>query len=456
MAGVDDSSLSDVSPATLFSQIRSKDTSITQLSDQLSQLERHVKGIERQLEQKNAELQRAEEERKILDELQTVNQMSIRKLERERDPRHQLPAETLDNVIRLEDQLRHQKRKGEQALKEKKASETQVQRLDKELERVKLEIDQIQQETGWTPGPSTFKQPKDIRGQENRLQHLTVQVRRLEEEQRTNKQEQRQKTQQIEALSEQLDAKKHLEEDLYQAQTAIKMKDREIKELVDELKSLNRIHVKKDKLITARDGEKESQAKIRQLEGDKRFLQAELAKHVEARRHNDRTLKSQQYRISLLVARLEAIATAVKERRVDRSFRESLGGATGAEGVELTEDGAVTVEAFENVQRDVEALRQQLLQRDAATVDRDTAVEALEKRVEVLAHSKRAESRASEAERKELAAQVEDLKRALDVQQQTFQRQVDALERENNQLRAKYGASVTKASESKQSSPLRQ
>ena len=76
----------------------------------------------------------------------------------------------------------------------------------------------------------------------------------------------------IETLSKELDGKKQLEEDLYQAQNTIKVKDRELKDLLEELKTLKRIHAKKDKLIVAMENEKD-ELPIKALEGDKRFLQ---------------------------------------------------------------------------------------------------------------------------------------------------------------------------------------
>ena len=76
----------------------------------------------------------------------------------------------------------------------------------------------------------------------------------------------------IETLSKELDNKKQLEEDLYQAQNTIKVKDRELKDQVEELKTLKRIHAKKDKLIVTMENEKDD-LPIKALEGDKRFLQ---------------------------------------------------------------------------------------------------------------------------------------------------------------------------------------
>lgn len=51
-------------------------------------------------------------------------------------------------------------------------------------------------------------------------------------------------------------------------------------------------------------------------------------------------------------------------------------------------------------------------------------VQALEKKVEILVHSKRAEGRHAGAERRDYATQIEDLKRALEMQAEAHRKQV--------------------------------
>ena len=129
----------------------------------------------------------------------------------------------------------------------------------------------------------------------------------------------------------------------------------------------------------------------------------------------------------------------------------------------VPEKEMIDVELYEMLQRDLESLRNALQMKEVIISEKDANVEvclkilfgaltlsfcivekecgtkrmslnsawfilpflqALEKKVEILVHSKRAEGRSAHAERKDYAYQIDDLKRALDAQAETHRRQV--------------------------------
>eukprot|EP01006_Ploeotia_vitrea_P057914 TRINITY_DN68466_c0_g1_i1.p1 TRINITY_DN68466_c0_g1~~TRINITY_DN68466_c0_g1_i1.p1 ORF type:complete len:405 (-),score=64.45 TRINITY_DN68466_c0_g1_i1:101-1270(-) len=366
-----------------------------------------------------------QEERRALEELACVNQMTIRKQgEMERDARAALPEETLDTIIRLENTLKVEKQNTEKLLKENKLLETQLHRKEKEFAKYQGELEDVKRETGWVKGVSVRREEKDAKNQENKIAELQLQLQKLEEEQRTNKQIQKRKTQLIENLSKELDNKKQLEEELYQAHNTVKVKEREIKDYEEELKTLKRIHLKKDKLIVSMENEKDDNH-LKQLEGDKRFLQAEIAKHNETNRQQGRTLKAQQVRIEQLMLRLDGITQALRELRSD-------GGSPIGDDSSME---AVDVEEYEQLQRDLDSLRNQLNLKEVIIQEKDTNIETLERKVEILAHAKRSEARAIQAERREKEYQIDDLRRTLDSEQEKFRKESDRLKQENARLR---------------------
>lgn len=413
-----------------------------------SEQQQRIRNLEKQLKSKEDELKMAKEERRMLDELATVSEMTLRKLENEREARQLLPEESLDTIVRLENTLKLERLKGESLVKEKRLLEHQLKVQEKEIAKLSEELDLLKTETGWTRG-TRLNVPRESKGSENKIGELQLIIQRLEEEQRTNKQIQRKKTQLIESLSKELDAKKQLEEDLYQAQNTIKVKDRELKDLAEELKTLKRIHAKKDKLILTMENEKDD-LPIKALEGDKRFLQAEIAKHLEVRRQQDRTIKAQQTRIEQLESRVETITQALRDLKLDKPLEYALKGALESKepgrdqdnGSVLPEKEVIDIELYEMLQRDLESLRNALQMKEVIITEKDANVEALEKKVEILVHSKRAEGRHAGADRREYASQIEDLKRALDVQAETHRKQIDRLKEENSRLKSR----VTKGS----------
>ena len=181
--------------------------------------EKRCRYLEKQLELKNEELKEAEEERRMLGELATVNSMTVRKLEMERDySRNVLPEDSLDKICRLENMLKLEKHKAEGAQKEQKLQAVTLAKQDKEIQRLTNELEFIKKETGWTSSYSSKPAFRTVAQSEaaNRIGELQLMVSRLEEEQKTNKQIQRKKTLLIESLSKELDGKKKTEEDYYQ------------------------------------------------------------------------------------------------------------------------------------------------------------------------------------------------------------------------------------------------
>jgi len=102
----------------------------------------------------------------------------------------------------------------------------------------------------------------------------------------------------------------------------------------------------------------------------------------------------------------------------------------------VPEKEMIDVELYEMLQRDLESLRNALQMKEVIISEKDANVEALEKKVEILVHSKRAEGRSAHAERKDYAYQIDDLKRALDAQAETHRRQMDRIKEENARLRS--------------------
>eukprot|EP00994_Dinema_validum_P007621 NODE_639_length_1478_cov_259.118964_g476_i0.p1 GENE.NODE_639_length_1478_cov_259.118964_g476_i0~~NODE_639_length_1478_cov_259.118964_g476_i0.p1 ORF type:complete len:338 (-),score=93.47 NODE_639_length_1478_cov_259.118964_g476_i0:101-1114(-) len=331
-------------------------------------------------------------------------------------------------------------------MKEKRVLEGQIKVKDKEVEKLNKQLDQILSDTGYVKGQPQKEPFKDIKNNENRIGELQLMVQKLEEEQRTSKQIQRKKTQLIETLSKELDTKKHVEEELYQAQNLIKVKDRDVKDLTDELKMLKRLDGKKDKQIICLRNEKDD-IPIKKLEGDKRFLQSEIAKHLEIRRQQERTIKAQQYRIDQLEARLESVTTALKDLKLDNHMGDPSKGKIvpkdsshknlGDINQIVPEKETIDIKMYEVLQQDLDQLRNALGLKEVIIQEKDQNVEALEKKVEILAHAKRTEGRVVSAERKELAIQIEDLKCALGIQHDENRIQMDKLKKENAALKKK-------------------
>lgn len=462
----------------------------------MEDLERRLKALERQLEQKQEELKAAHEEREVLNGLVTANQMALKRLEQDRQSttptppgsggrREQQPLplvdigaeafsstttttttsssssssasgdgawatttgagesisgpaagseQTAEAMARLEANLKLERFRLEASTMEKKQLEQALKAKDKDLEKALKDLEEVKTETGWSRSNANrapFKESKV--NSDDRIADLQRQLHRYQEEERATRALERKRSQQIEGLAKDIEIKTRLGEELNQANNMLKVKEREIKDLTEELKVMKRIQSKKDKIILDIETTKDSPP-LRALEGDKKALQAEVSKQIELRRQQERTIRSQLCRIDMLEARLSAVTSALRdlglERRVADVVRDKGKPTLDEENKDLGSQ-----EVFEVLSRDIDHLRHALALREVLIQERDQTIEALDKKVEIVQHAKRVESRTTTAERKELFTQMEELKRAMEAQSVKHLRELEGQRSEVIRLR---------------------
>eukprot|EP00906_Rhabdomonas_costata_P012198 RCo017422 len=237
-------------------------------------------------------------------------------------------AGEIEAVAKLEEAVKAERLRRENTAKELRAVATQLRARDKEMEKVVAQLEEIRSATGWTKsGPSRSNTPQSWAGPaasdgtasvlglsprapgrfgpgvDNRVAEMQQLVEQLESELKTERQIQRKKTQLIESLSQELEGKKKLEEELLEARNQIKVRERELKDALGELKILSRTQAKQDKLLNSLElGDPSRDQAHRVLEQDKKYLLAENARLTEARRQLERITRAQQAQISRLQA----------------------------------------------------------------------------------------------------------------------------------------------------------
>eukprot|EP00906_Rhabdomonas_costata_P010458 RCo014677 len=274
----------------------------------MEELQNRLKALERQLLQKDEELKAAREEREVLDGLVVANQQALRRTDSSGkdantssssgsspprgdttttssttstpgtggEDRAVAPLPTSDAIDRLEASLRLERLRMENVSKEKKTAEQQLKAKEKELEKAVAELEEIRTETGWSRANTTsrapFKESRNAAAAEERISELQRQLQRLHQEDRATKALERKREQHIENLAKDVEQKTRLEQELIQANNMLKVKDKEIRDLSEELKMMKRIESKKDKLIVSMEMSKDPGGSLKALEGDKRAL----------------------------------------------------------------------------------------------------------------------------------------------------------------------------------------
>ncbi|KAJ9453432.1 hypothetical protein DIPPA_33575 [Diplonema papillatum] len=282
------------------------------------------------------------------------------------------------------------------------------------LEELRNTLEETKAKTNWSQISKGHTANRDYLGQENRLRELKQELARLEDEQQVQRQLTIKKTELIEQQSRRLDELRNVAEHLNELKDQLKDKESEKVDLLDELRTLQRIYHKKECLIKdmQKDNDVKDPVRIKRLESDKRVLQYEITKHADGKRQNDKTIQAQHYRLKTLEAKLQAIGTALKSmKKKDLSEEEVMRFRPNME-----DSAAELVEAvhFKNVQGELEGARRHIESKDLLMMQKDVTIEVLEKKVEILVNARdvlhrklKLEAQEKEKEKRHLCVAIE-------------------------------------------------
>eukprot|EP01062_Namystynia_karyoxenos_P001924 TRINITY_DN10670_c0_g1_i1.p1 TRINITY_DN10670_c0_g1~~TRINITY_DN10670_c0_g1_i1.p1 ORF type:complete len:486 (+),score=178.92 TRINITY_DN10670_c0_g1_i1:133-1458(+) len=373
--------------------------------------DRELQELQRALKELDKRMAEDHREKQLLDEAAMLADLQKQKLER---PGDRLAASRLDPEIaaRLQD-LRNQhemekrataapkgRRDAGQSLVERLATATQhhEEKL-RRLAELQAELQETKDITHWEVMQGGPASKRDIFAVENRLRELKATLAQLDDEQRIQKQISGQKTEQIEQLSQQMEELTSVQGKAEEYKALLKQKATEKQELLEDMKTLQRIHAKKETLLRdLKHGQERSDpAMMRALDADKRVLQHEIQRHADLRRGNDKTIQAQHQRGLMLEGKLRSLAAALKslKRHLPPDDPSIAHYRPGVPPDELE----VPVELFDQVQRDLEEARRGLEMKDRLMLEKDAMVEALEKKVEIHGHAKRSMLRRLRLER---------------------------------------------------------
>ena len=220
---------------------------------------------------------------------------------------------------------------------------------------------------------------------ENQINELLNELAVLQVEQQALMGQNIKKTSMIEALAKKLLKRDDVEKDCASLEEQLRQKQADYRDKMENLRSLKRILNKKGKLTDDLMKQDDTQ-QIKALESDKKVLQNEIARHVEGRRAAEKTIQAQHYRLTQLDNKLKAVASALRE------LHDKEGPSSAAYMPESWQEGdeAVAFDDYSEMQQHLAQCRNQLMDTDMQILDRDTNIEALEKKIEIIARAKAA------------------------------------------------------------------
>eukprot|EP01063_Lacrimia_lanifica_P011283 TRINITY_DN1809_c0_g1_i1.p1 TRINITY_DN1809_c0_g1~~TRINITY_DN1809_c0_g1_i1.p1 ORF type:complete len:713 (+),score=373.30 TRINITY_DN1809_c0_g1_i1:77-2215(+) len=314
--------------------------------------------------------------------------------------RTKIRPEDQEQLVKLDDKLKLEKEKTAALERElRQVLLPQLRAKREAAEKANSDLEAMRQATGWDERKQFSTHTQMDR--ENQINELLNELANLQVEQATLKSQNIKKTAMIEKLAKKLMRKDEIEEDLENLREQLRQKELEYQDRVENVKTLKRILNKKGKL-TDNLMKADDTAQIKALESDKRVLQHEIERHVKSRRAAEKTIQAQHHRLTQLDNRINAIASALSELHNDDESAARYRPEAWVPG-----DATVSFADYNQLQETLQQCRQGLMSKDLEMLERDSNIEALEKKLEILRHAKSSNLTRANRDHKQLRAQFD-------------------------------------------------
>eukprot|EP01065_Artemidia_motanka_P034341 TRINITY_DN4167_c1_g1_i1.p1 TRINITY_DN4167_c1_g1~~TRINITY_DN4167_c1_g1_i1.p1 ORF type:complete len:439 (+),score=216.24 TRINITY_DN4167_c1_g1_i1:75-1391(+) len=260
---------------------------------------------------------------------------------------------------------------------ERATAENQYQEKLQRLHQITAELEETKDCTNWDSAAQGPASQRDYNALENQSRELKAALAQIEDEQRIGKELMRKKTDLIEELSGKLLQLRDVELQLTETKEQVKDKQRQKADLAEDLKTLKRIHHKKETLMRdlRHDHEKSDPAAIRRLEADKKVIQHSIQKHAEERRTLDKTIQAQHRRLLALEGRIMTWAAALRTLDLPDKAEFRPGIEPGVDEVDAV--------LYDQLQRTVAVQRRQLEQAEADLSAADAELEQKDRHLDI-------------------------------------------------------------------------
>lgn len=347
------------------------------ISEELERRRSEARNLELQVSRKVAELQRAKEEQELLKEMRTMNEMIIRKKERQLSEGVasgvKISLESVAELNALGDALRLENRKTVELQNEADVTSHQMEEVERSLENAEKQLVEAKRSTGWDVDRNSARTEAAM---ESEFREKKKQISSLASEQRTLSELSERLKQHAEELQAKVEATEDMDERFAEAEEELRQANTRYKELMEEVKSNERIQKKTERVLTVANTQNKYKF-IRQLDGEKRVLHNNLSKFRETNVSNSRSILSLEVRLRQLETRLEAVNVFLRE-----VFAE----VEDDEPMDDVPEGAVEVplHQFEELSAALDLSRETVAQRDDQLDEHDCKIEQMERKIVIL------------------------------------------------------------------------
>lgn len=294
-----------------------------------------------------------------------------------------MPEEFLDTLSDKREIMIKAQRDYIALCEEKKRLVELVERNKVAAEGLNADLERFYERAKWRPGASTnYACPITTDNENSRLKKKLLEV--YQEAQTTQKQMIKQ-TDQLKSLALELESMQHVDEEHFGAQTELRLKNGELKAVMDEINSCARIYQQKEKYLAKISDHSRDKEQIRHIDADKRVAQKALVGHKDQARQADAGIRHRALLITLLEERIEIIGEAIRGDASPSASEESSNPAN--QSAPAADVPRVDVQFVERIRNDILRL-QKLIAENTHIIDiADSQLEIAEDRVRIIERS---------------------------------------------------------------------
>eukprot|EP00759_Apiculatamorpha_spiralis_P050768 PhF_6_TR4891/c0_g1_i1/m.6912 len=337
-----------------------------------------------ELEVVEAQIKKCLQDLSILNADECITRLAQSKRNEEKHGRPVAP-ETAEKITKLVTKLQSARKKNITLRTEQELLEKQLSSIEEGTQRA----DERHNALMSTTQNGTLS---DMFGSENEAHTLKSTITSLVAEQNVLKQELSRKQQELSKLVNDLEICKQLEEEYLQTSTSLQVAKSQLIEVQDEESILN--HITKRKALVEDDANKdEVMENVKLLEGDKTYLHTKLKNHSKQMESNNRTILTNGFTIAQLTTQLQCLAGVLRTENIALDKQRP--------GAPQEADGLVEASILEESASRYVSTRRALQDCEAKLQNRDTQVEVLECRVQILSRANQTAVRLAQLERKD-------------------------------------------------------
>ncbi|CAD2216661.1 hypothetical protein AGDE_06170 [Angomonas deanei] len=360
-----------------------------------------------------------------------------------------IPAEdALDNIVRMQNQLKIVKRRNQLLAKENAIQQKQLRDRANMLSRTSTELDNITEITGWHGEFHDVDMSTTMNYQEA-VHDMTTLAAKVRQELNSAKVIIKKKENAIVKLQTDAEQNKELEKKLQLLYNDIRVKQRDTREAEAKLQRMIVDDSNVERALVKRSEQQDSvAASVLYMENDKEFLSDAVAEMKVICRRQDNVVKAQLARQQQLQARLDQIMKALREMKLAKEFERNVAKSAlvpsasreEPEDVEqiLPDDEHIPIDTYRLLYKDNEMMRTSVARKNMLVLEKESAIQALESKLAKYIDSHNASATQGDSMQANKNAELTDLMIDLQEQHKAQLAEIEELSKENRELKLEY------------------